>query len=96
MDRPQYDKVAFTIESVVPELPTKKDILREPTKADFDREMALQDGLIQDKRAKKDSLIKHKRTVREGGFSNGNQTKKGELTERINVAKGIRATKRTS
>jgi len=34
--------------------------------------------------------------VREGGISTGNQTKKGELTERINVAKGIRSTKRTS
>ena len=33
--------------------------------------------------------------VREGGLTaGGNNTKKGELTERINVAKGIRTNKR--
>lgn len=95
MERPQYEKVAFTAESVIPALPAKKDILKEPVKSDFEREMALQDGLIQDKRSKKDNHIKQKRLVREGGLtSGGNQTKKGELTERINVAKGIRANKR--
>lgn len=76
-------------------MPAKKDLLKEPTKVEFDREMAAQDALIQDKRNKKDSLIKHRRQVREGGtLGGGDRTRKGELTERINTAKGIRATKR--
>ena len=95
MERPQYEKIAFTVDSVIPEMPAKKDLLKEPTKNDFDRDMAAQDALIQDKRNKKDQLIKHRRSVREGGMaSGGGQTRKGELTERINTAKGIRATKR--
>lgn len=95
MERPQYEKIAFTAETPIPELPAKKEILKEPVKADFEREMAIQDGLIQQMRSKKDQLIKQKRTVREGGLTaGGNNTKKGELTERINVAKGIRQNKR--
>lgn len=30
MERPQYEKVAFTAETVIAELPAKKDLLREP------------------------------------------------------------------
>ena len=96
MPRPQYEKIAFTAETVIPELPAKKDILKEPSKADFEREMALQDTKIAEKRQKKDDFIQKKRRVREGGLTNGgDKTKKGELTEKINEAKGIRATKRT-
>ena len=94
MERPEYQKIAFTTETEIPELPAKKDILKEPAKADFDREMAAQDNLIQQKRTKKDQLIKQKRQMREGGLTNGgDKTKRGELTERINVVKGIRANK---
>ena len=40
-------------------------------------------------------MIQKKRRVREGGLTQGgDKTKKGELTEKINEAKGIRATKR--
>lgn len=95
MDRPQYEKKAFTVDTVIPELPAKKDLLKEPTKQDFERDMTAQDGLIQAKRDQKDKLIKQKRMVREGGLiGGGDKTKKGELTEHINEAKGIRATKR--
>lgn len=41
----------FTATTEIPELPAKKDLLKEPSKVDFEREMALQDNLIQDKRA---------------------------------------------
>ena len=95
MPRPQYEKIAFTADTVIPELPAKKDILKEPSKADFEREMAAQDAKIAEKRQKKDDLIQKKRRVREGGLTQGgDKTKKGELTEKINEAKGIRATKR--
>ena len=46
MDRPQYEKKAFTSASVIPDLPAKKDLLKEPVKAEFDREMAVQDEVI--------------------------------------------------
>lgn len=95
MERPKYEKVVFTADTEIPELPSKKDLLKEPTKADFDREMAAQDALIQEKRNKKDQLIKQRRQIREGGMaSQGGNTRKGELTERINEAKGVRANKR--
>lgn len=95
MDRPKYEKIAFTAETEIPEMPAKKDLLKEPTKADFDRDMAAQDTLIQEKRNKKDQLIKQRRQVREGGMAaQGGNTRKGELTERIHTAKGVRANKR--
>ena len=97
MPRPQYEKIVFTAETVIPELPAKKDILKEASKADFDKEMAAQDAKITEKRNKKDELINKKRRVREGGLtSGGDKTKKGELTEKINEAKGFRATKRNA
>ena len=34
--------------------------------------------------------------MREGGKGGGDKTKKGELTERVNTAKGIKANKRLS
>ena len=39
LERPQYEKIVFTAETEIPELPLKKDLLKEPSKADFDREM---------------------------------------------------------
>ena len=54
MERPQWEKKVFTAETEIPELPAKKDMLKEPTKADFDRDMAAQDNQIQEKRSKKD------------------------------------------
>lgn len=54
MERPQWEKKVFTAETEIPALPAKKDMLKEPTKADFDRDMAAQDNLIQEKRSKKD------------------------------------------
>ena len=54
MERPQWEKKVFTAETEIPELPAKKDMLKEPTKADFDRDMAAQDTIIQEKRTKKD------------------------------------------
>ncbi len=95
MDRVQYEKIAFTADTVVPEIPSGKDRLKEPVKAEFDRAMQDQDALIATARGKKDSLIKQKRLVREGGSdSAGTKSRRGELTERINTAKGIRANKR--
>ena len=40
MERPQYEKVAFTADMEIPALPAKSDLLKEPSKADFDRDMA--------------------------------------------------------
>lgn len=95
MDRPQYEKIAFTADTPIPELPAKKDLLKEPQNEEFKRQMAAQDDLIQQKRNQKDQLIKQRRTVREGGFaSSGDKTKKGVLTERINAAKGVKNNKR--
>ena len=59
--------------------------------------MAQQDELINQKRAEKDKLIKHKRSVREGGMSNtagGGQTRRGELSEKIAEVKAVKKAKR--
>jgi len=95
MERIQYEKIEFKADTVVKEIPTGKDRLKEPSKAEFDRSMQDQDALIATSRAKKDALIKEKRLVREGGLASaGEKTRRGELGERINTAKGIRANKR--
>mmetsp|Transcript_5339 Transcript_5339/g.6557 ORF Transcript_5339/g.6557 Transcript_5339/m.6557 type:complete len:134 (+) Transcript_5339:432-833(+) len=97
MERIEYEKMNFTAETVIPDLPATKDRLKEPSKGEFDREMAEQDRLIQAERQKKDQLIKQKNLVREGGRRAGEKnTRKGELTEKINVAKGIRNKKRAA
>ena len=97
LERPHYEKIVFTAETEIPDLPPAKDRLKEPSKADFDREMTAEDALIAEKRAKKNELIRHRRQVREGGIAqSGDKTRKGELTERVNNAKGIRSNKRQS
>ena len=39
MERVQYEKIAFTAETVIPDIPSGKDRLKEPAKDDFDRKM---------------------------------------------------------
>ena len=39
MERIQYEKIEFTADTVVKEIPTGKDRLKEPAKAEFDRSM---------------------------------------------------------
>ena len=46
MERIEYEKVQFTEDTVIPELPAPKDRLKEPLKSDFERVMADQDRLI--------------------------------------------------
>ena len=46
MERKEYQKITFTEDTVIPELPAKKDLLKEPAKNEFDRDMAQQDQLI--------------------------------------------------
>ena len=43
MERQEYEQVKFTKDTVIPELPAPKERLKEPSKADFDKEMALED-----------------------------------------------------
>ncbi len=95
MERIQYEQIAFTAETEIPALPAAKDRLKEPQKAEYESDMAEQDQFIQQKRAKKDSLIKEKRMIREGGLlGSGDKTRKGELNEKGNIVKGIRSRKR--
>ena len=39
LERIQYEKVVFTADTEIPELPAAKDRLKEPSKAEFEREM---------------------------------------------------------
>lgn len=96
MAAPQYERITFTAETEIPEMPPPKDRLKEPSKADFDRELRAQDELIKEQRAKKDALIKKRREIREGGLSaNGNTTIKGEFKERINTVRELRNQKQS-
>ena len=94
MDRVEYGKMVFTAETEIPELPAKKDRLTEPQKVDFERDMKLQDEKIQACRGKKDDLIKKRNLVREGGRRQGeNRTRRGELNDKIALARNIRSKK---
>lgn len=57
MERPQWEKIVFTVDTEIPDLPAKKDLLKEPTKTDFDRDMQAQDAQISEKRRQKDNLF---------------------------------------
>lgn len=37
--RPTYEKVEVTLETEIPELPSKDEILKKPSKEDFDKKM---------------------------------------------------------
>ena len=58
MERPVYEKIVFTADTVIPDLPTGKDKLKEPSKAELDRELGKLDSEISNLRSKKDQMIK--------------------------------------
>ena len=37
MERVEYEKVEFTKDTVIPDMPTKEERLKEPAKAEFDK-----------------------------------------------------------
>ena len=48
-------------------MPTKEERLKEPSKADFEKEMAAEDRKIQEKRDKLTDLRKKRRDIIDGG-----------------------------
>ena len=54
MERIEYEKVDFSDPNaiVIPPMPSKEERVKEPSKADFDREMAAEDAKINERRGK--------------------------------------------
>ena len=95
MDRPEYEKVAFTKETEIEEAPPLKDRLREPSKAEFDKEMATEDAKINERRAKQNDLRKKRREIIDGGrVSGGDMTYREALSSKISELKEVNNMKR--
>ena len=95
MDRPEYEKVAFTKETEIEEAPPLKDRLREPSKAEFDKEMATEDVKINERRAKQNDLRKKRREIIDGGrVSGGDMTYREALSSKISELKEVNNMKR--
>jgi len=46
LKRPTYDKVPVTLETEIPALPTKEEVIRQPVKEQFEEEMKDMDSTI--------------------------------------------------
>ena len=46
MEQVVHEKIEITLDTEIPELPAKKDILKEPSREVFDKDMALFDHRI--------------------------------------------------
>ena len=95
MERPEYEHVEFTKDTVIPDMPSKEERLKEPSKADFDKEMGAEDAKIQERRAKQNELRKKRREIIDGGKVTGsNMTYRESLSAKIGELKGVNDTKR--
>ena len=79
LQRPKRDEGEFTADTVIPERPSKEQLLKEPSKSVFESDMAGIDKSIDLKRKEIQAIIKKKKSIREGGFTSGNNTKRDEL-----------------
>ena len=93
LQRPKRDEGEFTADTKIPERPSKEQILKEPSKSVFESDMANIDKAIDQKRKEIQSIIKKKKSIREGGFTTGNNTKRDELNQRNNEMKAVRDVK---
>ena len=95
MPRVEYDKVEFTKDTVIPDMPTKEERLKEPSKPEFERVMGIEDVKINEKRAKQNELRKKRREIIDGGkVSGSNLTYRESLSAKISELKGVNDTKR--
>ena len=95
MEIPKYESVVVTLETEVPALPAKEDILKQPSKDVFDEQMAALDNQIKHLREQKEDLFNKKRETIEGGkMSGSNLTYREGLTAKINESKEINKKKR--
>jgi hypothetical protein len=95
MELPKYESIDVTLETEVPALPAKEDILKQPSKDVFDEQMAALDNQIKHLREQKEDLFNKKRETIEGGKIQGsNMTFKEGLTAKINESKEINKKKR--
>ena len=67
MDRPKYDNVVVTAETEVPPLPSKDEIVKQPSKDAYSDSLAAIDEQIKDLRKVKDDFYNKKRETIEGG-----------------------------
>ena len=95
MARVEYEKVEFTKDTVIPDMPTKEQRLKEPSKPEFDREMAAEDVKINEKRSKQNDLRRKRREIIDGGkVSGSNMTYRESLSAKISELKGVNDIKR--
>ena len=50
MERPEYEDAEVTQDTVIPDMPAKENRLKEPSKTEFEKEMAAEDAKISAKR----------------------------------------------
>lgn len=95
MERQEYEKVDFTQDTVIPPMPSKEERLREPSKADFDKEMGAEDVKINERRGKQNDLRRKRREIIDGGkVSGSNMTYRESLSAKISELKVVNDTKR--
>ena len=71
-------------------MPGKDERLKEPSKNDFDKEMAAEDRKIQEKRDKLQDLRKKRRDIIDGGkVSGSNMTYRESLSQKISELKQV-------
>jgi hypothetical protein len=85
-ERPTYDRVKVTLETEIPALPTKEEMLKNPVKEVFDAKMQKLDAQISEVRSAQKELHTKRREVIDGGkMSGGNVTYREELTKQIDL-----------
>lgn len=89
------EKIEVTIDSELPALPTKDQMLKQPSKEAFDAKMAECDQKIQKLRNEQKGLHTKRREVIDGGkMSGSNQTYREALTGKINELRTVNKKKR--
>lgn len=83
-----YPKIAFSETTEIPALPAKEARLKQPSKDDFDAEMAKFDAKINEVREKRRQLTLKKNEIQQGGKMTGSQlTYKEAMNSKISENK---------
>ena len=81
MDRPKWEKINFTAETEIPELPSKEERVKQPSKEQLEADMSAFDKQIDVVRENQKTLRAKRREVIDGGKIKGsNVTYREALT----------------
>lgn len=94
-ERPKYDHVEVTKDTVIPEVPAKADRLKQPSQEAFTKNMEEFESQVRHKRDQIRNIIKKKNEIIEGGkIGNTSVTYKQALNDKLAVMKTVIAKKR--